>query len=103
MAWLDVQSGGRKEDPKFQASLATQKNSVLKISKQPTRNSENVRRWKNMGSLQMGSRAVERHLLHGTGLVTAYTRPAGDGACQHSVIEEGWAHAGYPPQVAISS
>ncbi|MCV4714629.1 hypothetical protein OFC05_31655, partial [Escherichia coli] len=34
MAWLDVQSGGRKEDPKFQASLAIQKNAVLKISKQ---------------------------------------------------------------------
>lgn len=42
MAWLDVQSGGRKEDPKFQVSLAIQQNSVLKISKQPTRNSEKM-------------------------------------------------------------
>lgn len=42
MAWLDVQSGGRKEDPEFQASLAIQQNSVSKISRQPTRNSEKM-------------------------------------------------------------
>lgn len=43
MAWLDVQSGGRKEDPEFQASLVIQQNSVSKISKQLTRNSEKMR------------------------------------------------------------